>query len=99
MSDPEAEYGLVMPFVTVVSANGPHDDVAYVAGFEMGALDAQLELAALARAVPTTTSIHTANRPQADLIAMKHGFTPTFTAIEGHEDWLCVDFTNRDADV
>lgn len=37
-----AEYDLVMPFVTVTSAGGPHDDDAYVAGFEMGALDACL---------------------------------------------------------
>ncbi len=98
MPDPDAEYGLLMPFVTVVSANGPHDDAAYVAGFEMGALDARLELAALARAIPTTTSIHADNRPQADLIAMKHGFTAAFTPIDGHEDWLCVDFTNGNTD-
>lgn len=97
MPDP-TEYGLVMPFVTVTSVGGPHDDTAYVAGYEMGALDARLELAALARAIPTATNIHTVNQPQADLIAMKHGFTLSFTPIDGHDDWLHVEFANGDTD-
>lgn len=92
----DAEYGLVMPFVTVTSVGGPHDDTAYVAGFEMGALDVRLAQAAAARAVPRTTCIHTANMAQADLIAMKHGFTTTYTPIDGHPDWVYVDFATED---
>lgn len=52
MSDDEdqsagTEYGLVMPFVTVSSVGGPHDDGAYVAGYEMGALAVRLQMAEL----------------------------------------------------
>lgn len=62
---------LVMPFVTTTSKGGPHDDASYTAGWEMGALDAELEHA------PTLAIervIHTSNAAQADLIAMRHGY-------------------------
>lgn len=67
----EVEYGLVMPFVTVHSKGGPHEDAAYTAGWEMGSLDARLtyELPAVLE-----LTIHTVNVPQADLLAMKHGY-------------------------
>ena len=41
--DDETSYGLLMPFVTVVSKGGPHEDESYAAGWEMGVLDARLE--------------------------------------------------------
>lgn len=67
----DAELGLVMPFVTVASNGGPHDDVAYTAGYEMGLLDALLE-----RGQPPVYDqpIHAENAAQADLIAMRHGY-------------------------
>jgi hypothetical protein len=74
------ELGLVMPFVSVTSKGGPHDDESYTAGWEMGALDAEL---AHARVVKNERLIHTANEAQADLIAMRYGYraeiTPTGT--------------------
>lgn len=74
--DDAGGYGLVMPFVTVASKGGPHDDEAYVAGFEMGGLDATLKaLAPVHALVKLPFTIHSVSRGQADLIAMKHGFT------------------------
>jgi hypothetical protein len=72
MSDEEftKNYDMVMPFVTVTSKGGPHDDDAYVAGFEMGRLDSELEYTTW----PLVRTIRTENVPQADLIAMRHGF-------------------------
>lgn len=81
-------YDLVMPFVTCKSNGGPHDDTAYVAGFEMGALDANLGNARAMGVLATHTMIHAANREQADLIAMKHGYSAKFTDIEESPDWL-----------
>lgn len=73
---PDEGYGLVMPFVTVVSKGGPHDDTSYVAGFEMGSLDATLRAVApfAGNGMGLTFTIHADNRQQADLIAMHHGF-------------------------
>lgn len=64
----DVEYDLVMPFVVCASQGGPFDDGAYVAGYEMGRLDADFEVAA---AVFERT-IRTDNVPQAELLAMKH---------------------------
>lgn len=80
MSDgDEASYGLVMPFVTVASKGGPHDDESYTAGWEMGALDVAL-------ANDTTgyheQVIHTANAAQADLVAMKHGYASEVVQVD-----------------
>jgi hypothetical protein len=62
---------LVMPFVTVFSRGGPHDDASYVAGWEMGGLNAELEHA---RVISLERLIHTENAAQADLIAMRYGY-------------------------
>ncbi|WP_116201299.1 hypothetical protein [Amycolatopsis circi] len=76
MSEPEeTEYGLVMPFVTVTSKGGPHDDQSYVAGWAMGALDTRLEAT-----YPDAWNdmIRADCAPQADRIAMKHGYVAEF---------------------
>lgn len=78
----EPEYDLVMPFVTVASKGGPHEDVAYTAGWCMGALDALLEHRQPAAHEDT---IYTDSVPQADRVAMKHGYSATFT--EGPDGW------------
>jgi hypothetical protein len=71
----ESGYELVMPFVTAASNGGPHEDEAYSAGFAMGMLDGFLGNwdgpdAMLADGVVVLAE----NVPQADLIAMKHGY-------------------------
>lgn len=80
-------YGLVMPFVTVVSAGGPHDDESYTAGWEMGALDNRLA----GSWDDVAATIRTANRAQADLIAMRHGYI-TEVATTDSSEWLHVLF-------
>lgn len=70
-SSDDAEAVLVMPFVTVLSKGGPHDDRSYTAGWEMGALYAELDHD---HVVVRERLIHTDNAAQADLIAMKHGY-------------------------
>lgn len=93
MTQPEeTEAGLVMPFVTVASKGGPHDDQAYVAGYEMGILQACLEAAG-----PWVTTchftIHAENRAQADLIAMRFGFT--ITESDDRSEWAYVTLSRR----
>jgi hypothetical protein len=75
-------YEPVMPFVTVASAGGPHQDAGYVAGWEMGALDADLRHT---RPADLRRVVHAANIPQADLVAMKHGYIATAQALD--ETW------------
>lgn len=90
MSDDEM--GLVMPFVTTVSNGGVHEDKAYVAGYEMGNLDAVLGVAAALDLLPDRKVIHAENRPQTDLLAMRHGYWPSFVETGGSPEWLIVDF-------
>lgn len=86
----EPGYDLVMPFVTVTSKGGPHDDAAYTAGWEMGHLDAVLEHAS---DLIVERTIHAANAPQADLLAMKHGYRCDLLP---HDDqWTFVTFTRQ----
>ena len=81
--DDAVAYGLEMPFVSVASKGGPHEDGAYVAGWEMGALD--VELRCLRPAVLDRT-IRTDNAAQADLVAMKHGYRARTEPTE-FEEW------------
>ena len=84
------EYELVMPFVTVASKGGPHDDQAYVAGYEMGLLAADLQYAP----GEFERTIRAENLPQADLIAMHHGATMERLPMEdgAPEEWVFVRF-------
>jgi len=94
----EAEHEMVMPFVTVTSKGGPHDDKSYCAGWEMGRLDALL-----AGADPFVTELHlpymlAASIGQADLIAMRHGFTMTSAVDDGPTgsvEWRVATFTRK----
>lgn len=92
--DEESEYDLVMPFVTVTSKGGPHEDVAYTAGWSMGALDALLEYSGPAIHEDT---IRTDCMPQADRIAMKNGYSVVFepTDVDG---WEYMQLTRASAD-
>lgn len=66
-----AQWGLEMPYLPVVSKGGPHDDDAYVAGWEMGMLDARLQYE---RPPLLDMNVHAENAEQVELIAMKHGY-------------------------
>lgn len=75
MSDdlnPPVEYDLVMPFVTVASKGGPHDDQAFTAGWECGVLDTRLQAMEGAACI-VERWVMPELVPQVDLIAMKHG--------------------------
>lgn len=76
------DYDLVMPFVTVHSKGGPHDDESYVAGWSMGKLDTLLEHA---RPAMHEDTIYKDSIPQADIIAMKHGYRSHF--VDGPDEW------------
>lgn len=68
----DAEYGLVMPFINVISRGGRYDDEAYCAGYEMGSLEARLKH----EGCPVVTlTIRSENAEQADLIAMGQGYS------------------------
>lgn len=67
----DEELELVMPFIVVTSVGGPFDDDAYVAGFEMGKLDALLG-DYLRAGVEVEEVVRTENVPQADLIGMRN---------------------------
>jgi hypothetical protein len=91
VNDDEPDLELVVPFVTVASEGGPHDDESYVCGWEMGNLDHYLMSAARLHLIPQDTLIHTSNLDQADLVAMNHGFS--MIPIEDHDDWTIVRLT------
>jgi hypothetical protein len=95
MSD-EPEYNLVMPFVTCASKGGPHDDTAYVAGWEMGALDIILGLA-VGIASEINRTLRVENQAQADLLAMKHGYHAVFEAI--NDEWVHARFMEQGAPI
>lgn len=65
---------MVMPFVTVESRGGPHDDRSYVAGYEVGSISAEMTHAR----GRITRYVHAENQPQLDLVAMKHRYGVVF---------------------
>jgi hypothetical protein len=86
MPDIEDGYSLEMPFLPVTSNDGPYDDDAYVAGWQMGQLDTALAAMQTQRSrgsFALSRTIYTANRAQADLIAMRYGYAAEF---EDHPD-------------
>lgn len=85
---------LVMPFVTVATKNGPHHDASYAAGWEMGALYAELEYSLTPQ---LDRVIHTSNAPQADLIAMHHGYLAEINPT-GHDGWSALRLTRTGVD-
>lgn len=84
-NDDDFGYDLVMPFLPVQSRGGPHDDDAFVAGYEMGLLDAQLGRSEFDQG----RAIRVDNREQADLIAMRHGYVAEFASDDG-TGWVCM---------
>jgi hypothetical protein len=89
---------LVMPFVVCQSEGGPYDDVSFVAGYTAGLLDADLRSAAWAR-VERGFPIPTPLVPQADLIAMRHGYALEATPWDdAPEEWTFVTFVASTAE-
>lgn len=90
MSDGPEEHSLLMPFVNVTSRGGQFDDDAFTAGYEMGLLDATLAACAeLSR--DTVATLRVDNCPQADLIAMRHGYRAEFEQADV-EGWVSTRF-------
>lgn len=83
-------YGLVLPFVCVASSDGPFEDVSFVAGFQMGRLDAKL---AVENLCAMTDMVYASLEAQADLIAMRHGMT--MDVLARADEWVHLGFTRR----
>ena len=93
MSDFDAESALVMPFVTVASKGGPHDDESFTAGWMCGTVYAHFSaLSQLNGMVSSLIDVPVATRvsvlPQLDLIAMKHGYTMKVTPYDDEHAWV-----------
>lgn len=93
MANDEPGYALVMPFVTTTDQGGPHDAESYIAGFEMGRLDATLSVMRQLGFRSHWTQIHASNRAQADLLAMRYRLIVEFTEYENFPEWLEAEFT------
>lgn len=88
MDDHEgAEFKLLMPFVVCESNGGEYEDRSWCAGFECGVL-----AAGLAAGEPHGGTVRTANVPQLDLLAMRHGFTVQAEVYEDDPAWSTVQF-------
>lgn len=91
MTDEPAYGELIMPFVTVQSKGGPHEDNAYVCGWEMATLDAQIS-ASQNWVTEANFTIRTENAAQADLLAMRYGYVATIED-SGVEGWSYLTIT------
>lgn len=93
MSDEEAEYDLVMPFVLTNDNGGPYDPAAFVSGYRLGQLDSAL---ALCQTVPLTEPTELVAPPneaeQIDLIAMKNGYKSSQREYDSDSDWSVYAF-------
>lgn len=96
MSD-ELDFQLNLPFVNLVSSGGKYDDESFCAGFEMGLLDFRLFQAAAIQAKILHATIRTANKGQADLIAMKHGMIIEEAHTDDSGEWVTCDFVRPDS--
>lgn len=81
----DAEYEIVMPFVACRSQGGAYDDDAFVAGWRLAELDAELRAAGTPE---RTVTIRPADHAQADLIAMRHGYRLTTVESTDPSEWL-----------
>ncbi len=82
------EFEMVMPFLPVASRGGPFEDQAFVAGYQAGRLDAQLEHE---RPPEVLVLVDERLREQADLIAMGRGYT--LEAQGAGEGWVRLRLT------
>lgn len=88
--DQEHRYQLVMPFVVCKSQGGPYDDTAFVAGYRLGRLEENL---APRMKAEHDIPLEPADVQQADLIAMRHGYTLDVTRAQDETGvWLVGTF-------
>jgi hypothetical protein len=88
MSD-EPGYQMVMPFVVCQSQGGPYEDRSFVAGVQAGSLDHSLSTGPS----PTAVYLHPDLVPQADLLAMRHGYSLTTEPwVERPDEWVLCTF-------
>ncbi|MFG2970842.1 hypothetical protein ACGFZS_46995 [Streptomyces sp. NPDC048288] len=88
----DGQYAMVMPIVLAKSNGGAFDDAAVVAGMTCGALERELAMTALLRAIPNQRYIDMALLQQVDLIAMKHGYVTKPGDIDEASGWQVVAF-------
>jgi hypothetical protein len=93
----EAGYELVMPFVVCASQGGPYEDQAFVAGYRLGLLSAELEEAEGhedSEVFPLpVAAVRPADLPQVDLLAMRYGFTTRAEPWpDAPQEWYTVRF-------
>jgi hypothetical protein len=84
----EEHSGGVMPLVLCRSRGGPHDDEAFMSGWRLGDIAANLARPGI-NAI--AVSIRPQERLQADLIAMARGYSMTIDRGSDSE-WLSVTF-------
>jgi hypothetical protein len=89
------DYALVMPFVVCRSQGGPYDDDSFVAGYELGRLDAELPVLAALNFDSISRQVPTPCVEQLDLIAMRHGYRVNHVGYE-HDGWTDVDLDRTD---
>lgn len=87
--EPEAEYGLVMPFVVCQSQGGPYEDRSFVAGARYAQIEHEAATIATGRQKEWYAEPELV--PQLDLVAMKLGLTMTSVAwTERPDEWTLV---------
>lgn len=93
MDQPEREeYGLLYPFIVCVSNGGPYDDQPFVAGVQLGRMDAQLAAAEALGAREMRFTLLTDLGKQAELVGMARGFPIVEVENSGVEGWIYVTF-------
>jgi hypothetical protein len=91
----DADYELFMPFIVVESQGGPFPDEAFVVGYELGLLDQELQTLANVgptRGTPAGRYVHTTGLPQADLVAMRNGYTIDTSEGQSDSTWTWIEF-------
>ena len=86
--------GLVVPFTACQSQGGPFEDDAFVHGFDVGALHAEMQILAAVGATPRARWLKPGILDQADLFAMHHGYVMKRGETEPAAGWVHVEFTS-----
>jgi hypothetical protein len=84
--EPNGHFELAMPFVLTKSNGGFYDDEAYVAGWNMGSLEADLKISKAFELEPKPRYLPRADKPQIDLLGMKYGYVVHTDELEVEED-------------
>lgn len=89
----DGEYELAMPFILCRSEGGPYDDAAFVAGSTIGALEAEFSFCRMLSSVPHSRHMNDNYLDQADLVAMRHGFSMERGELDEGSGWRWVSFS------